>query len=304
MKIPFLIMALAMTVNMAHAASKGDECTVIIASDLHFDMPPETDQYVNVLAMNRLGAQQKHIDGVLLLGDLCDKVHPDILRLFRQRYEKGPGERTIHYDVYPTLGNHDVAPAKGRPYDDRSGNEININYMDSILHRKLQQKQILNLDTSSLSYSFNLGHVHFVNSQLSAGETSYCRSNMEWLENDLRTYASHGEPVVFMQHYGFDDDGLTWWDEANRDRLITLLGQYNLAGFFVGHAHAATLRYYRKTPIFQVNNGWKDGDGQSSFLLLNIKGNQVTLKNYRIEDNEGHVALEQPVLRMTAPVNR
>ena len=176
--------------------------------------------------------------------------------------------------------------------------------MDSILHRKLQQKQILNLDESSLSYSFNLGHVHFVNCQLSAGETSYCQSNFEWLENDLQKYASHGEPVVYMQHYGFDHDGLTWWEETNRDRLMELLGRYNLAGFFVGHAHTATLRYYRKTPIFQVNNGWKDGDGQSSFVLLHIKGNQVTVKNYRIEDKQGHVRLEQPVLRMTAPVNR
>ncbi len=282
------------------------EVTFMVASDLHFDMPPETDQYVHVLAMNKLGAQQKRIDAVILTGDLCDKEDPAILHLFRQRYEMGTDKRTIHYPVFPMLGNHDVAPEKGRPETESAQGKRNINiaYMDSILRAKLAKKEILNLHPSSLSYSYNLGHVHFVCSQVSAGETSYCESNFDWLENDLNTYAAHGEPVVFLQHYGVDEFALKWWTEESWTRLFSLLKGYNLAGFFVGHAHSATLQYFKGTPVFQVNNAWGDTDGKASFALVNIKGNKVTIKNYRVEDKEGNITMEQPILLMEAPINR
>ena len=279
-------------------------CTIAISSDTHFDMPPESDQYYEVRAINAAGKDRGGLNGVIIAGDLFDHAAPEIINLFRQRYEKGKGNKTIHYDVYPTFGNHDIAPPHGRPYTDRTGNEINIQYMDSVLGEYKKSNKILNLDSSSRSYSFDLGGVHFVDAQLSAGETSYCKDNFLWLEADLKKYACHGKPVVYIQHYGFDDDGLTWWKEENRKRLFALLENYNLAGFFVGHAHAATLRYYRGYPIFQVNNSWKDDDGEASFIILHIKGDKVTIENCNVTDGEGHYRVMQPTLSLTFPINK
>lgn len=303
MKKLFLIFLAAIPcLSFAQKTAKVD-CRVAILSDTHFDMPTESDQYHEVKAINRAGKDRGGLHGVIHTGDMCDKADPKIISLFRQRYDRGPGEKSIHYDFFPTFGNHDVAPMKGRPYDDCSGNEVNLQYMDSVLAAYKKVGKILNVDPSSRSYSFNLGGVHFVNAQLSAGETSYCADNLPWIEADLRRYAADGTPVVYIQHYGFDDDGLTWWKEENRKRLFDLLDHYSVAGFFVGHAHAATLRYYRGYPIFQVNNGWKDGDGDPSFLILHIKDKRVTIENCHFNSGDGHYRVMQPTLHLTIPTN-
>lgn len=291
------------SLNCFADSHKKPNCTVAIVSDLHFDMPPETDQFHHVVAINTLGKSKK-IDAVAICSDIFDKSNPAILSLFKQRWEKGNGERQIHYDVYPGFGNHDISPESGRPQANKRGYEFNIHYLDSILNDKLSRGEILSIDSSSRSYSFNIGGVHFIQGQLSAGETSYCKSNFAWLENDLKKYAADGTPVVYMQHYGFDDWALEWWTEDNRKRLLALLDNYNLAGFFVGHTHQASLQYFRGYPVFQVNNGWKDGDGPASFVLLQIKGNKVTIENYNVLDGKGTTKIAQPVLNMNIPVNK
>ena len=279
------------------------DCTVAIVSDLHFDRPPETDQYYHVVAINKFGESRK-IDGVAICGDIFDKAAPSILNLYRQRWEKGTGTRRIHYDVYPGFGNHDISPESGRPEKNIEGFRFNMNYLDSILNDKLKRGEILNVDTSSRSYSFNIGGVHFVQGQLSFGETSYCRSNAAWLESDLEKYAADGTPVVYLQHYGFDDWALGWWKKENRDSLLSLLGKYNLAAFFVGHTHQASLQYFRGCPVFQVNNAWKDGDGEGSFVLLRVKGDDVTIENCEVLDGNGTTKVLQPVLNIKIPVNK
>ena len=47
-------------------------------------------------------------------------------------------------------------------------------------------------------YSFDIGGVHFVCGQLAAGDTTYCESNMQWIADDLKKYASAGECVIFF----------------------------------------------------------------------------------------------------------
>lgn len=282
-------------------AQKKPHCTVVVASDLHFDMPPETDQFHHVVAINALGKTQK-IDAVLLTGDIFDKAHPLIQALYRQRWEPGAGLRRIHYPVFPAYGNHDISPESGRPLENKRGYELNMAYMDSVLNAKKRRGEILNVDPSSRSYSFNIGGVHFVQGQLAAGDTSYCKSNFAWLEADLQRYASKGRPVVYLQHYGVDDWALQWWTKEQRSRLFALLSRYNLAAFFVGHTHQASLQYYQGVPVVQVNNAWDDSDGKASFMLLKIDGNHATIENYEVEDGRGHTRLLQPVLRATMPV--
>ena len=85
-----LLFGLSAINGYASEKKKEPNCTVVIAADLHFDMPPETDQYHHVLAINALGERMR-LDGVILAGDLFDKSDPRILDLYRQRWERGAG---------------------------------------------------------------------------------------------------------------------------------------------------------------------------------------------------------------------
>lgn len=273
--------------GFASEKTRKPKCTIVVASDLHFDMPPETDQFHHVLAINALG-EKMHIDGVVLAGDLFDKSHPKILDLYRRRWERGPEYKQIHYDVFPSFGNHDISPESGCPAENRVGMEFNLHYLDSTLLDMKNRGLILNIHRSSRSYSWDIGGVHFVCGQLCAGDTTYCESNMEWIAADLKKYASDGKPVVYVQHYGFDKWALEWWTEDNRKQLFDILDQYNLAAFFVGHTHEASVQHYRDTPIYQVNNAWRDSDGPASFDVLHIDGNKVSVDTYEVLDDEGH----------------
>ena len=298
-----LLFGLSALNGYASEKKKQANCTVAIASDLHFDMPPETDQFHHVLAINALG-EKMHIDGVVLAGDLFDKSHPRILDLYRRRWERGPEYKQIHYDVYPTFGNHDISPESGRPNINRMGMEFNLHYLDSTLLDMKNKKQILGLHRSSRSYSYDIGGVHFVCGQLCAGDTTYCESNMQWISDDLKKYASDGRPVVYVQHYGFDQWALEWWTEEQRQQLFDILAPYNLAAFFVGHTHEASIQHYRGIPIYQVNNAWRDSDGNASFDVLKIRGNNVTVETYEVLDDQGTTRLVQPVATQTAPINK
>ena len=90
-----LLFGLSAINGYASEKKKEPNCTVVIAADLHFDMPPETDQYHHVLAINALGERMR-LDGVILAGDLFDKSDPRILDLYRQRWERGAGYMQIH----------------------------------------------------------------------------------------------------------------------------------------------------------------------------------------------------------------
>lgn len=293
--------AIMLLCGMTSMAARKPHCRVAIVSDLHFDMPPETDQYHLVVAVNKLGEKEK-IDGVIIAGDIFDKANPAIQCLYRQRWETGKGKRTIHYPVYPTFGNHDISPESGRPAQNMRGFELNMHYLDSLLSSMLSRHMILNLDAQSRSYSFEIGGVHFVDGQLCAGDTSYCRSNLNWIADDLRRHAADKRPVVYIQHYGFDGWALYWWRDSDRKSLLSILREYNLAGFFVGHTHSASLQWYDSMPIVQVNNAWKDDDGPSSFVVLEIDGDDVTIETHEVLDDKGHTRLLQPVIRMKAPV--
>ncbi|WP_321479915.1 metallophosphoesterase [uncultured Bacteroides sp.] len=295
---------------MSCSTGTNRDVTVVVAADLHFDLLPETDQYYHVVTINNLennfrfpenagsgiaGQTLKKLNGVILAGDLFDKSRPEILNLYRQRYEQGPGARRIHYPVYPGLGNHDIDPAvSDKGADNLKGRAYTLHYIDSVLETKLSKGEILNLDSSSLCYSWNIDDVHFIQGQRYAGDTTYCQSNFDWLKRDLEKYASHGNPVVYIQHYGFDEWALKWWPEKNREELFDLLDQYNLAAFFVGHTHTASIQHYRGHAIYQVNNAWKDDDGNGSFAVMRIKGNALSISTCRWTDGEGHFEVVAP----------
>ncbi len=303
-KLLYTILGTACLSSCAHINSTANrDVSVVVTADTHFDMPPETDQYYHVVAINNLvdhfqfnkqetpnrsGSILRKIDGVIIAGDLFDKADPKIIDLYKKRWEKGTNPKQIHYLVYPGLGNHDLDPYSDDSIKNAQGRALNLQYMDSLLSAKLAQKEIVNLDPSSRAYSWNIQDVHFIQAQCCVGITSYCEDNFEWLEADLKTYASDGEPVVYIQHYGFDQWALKWWPETSRKHLFDILEQYNLIAFFVGHTHVTSVQHYRGHKIYQVNNAWKDGDGYSSFAVMHISNDSLEIETCKCLDGEGH----------------
>lgn len=290
------------------------DVTVAVLGDLHFDLPPETDQYYHVRAINRLegrfavpadsvggtdmGTVEK-LDGVIVAGDIFDKPYPDVHSLYKQRYFRGTGDKEIHYPVYMGYGNHDIDPISQDSIRNLEGRTANLALLDSVLNRQYQAGEILNLHAPSRSYSWNVGDVHFIQAHRYSGDAAYGEANWEWLEADLKKYASNGAPVVYIQHYGVDPWALKWWPETDRDRLFALLDQYNLAAFLVGHTHEASVQNYKGHDIYQVNNAWPDEDGNGSFAVVRLKGNRVVVATCRRTDGEGNYEVTGPYYEKT-----
>lgn len=291
--------------------SQQRDVTFIIASDLHFDSEPETDQFYHVLTMNKLpntyvwdkdspksftGETLQKLDGVIITGDIFDNPCPASIKAFKKRYDIGTDEKQIHFPVYPSFGNHDIHPGKKGEVDNLAGRTFALNYLDSLLQAKFKKKEILNIHPSSRAYSWNVGDVHFVAMHTYAGDTTYCESSMNWLKDDLKKYASKGNPVVYAQHYGFDEWAAKWWPEKSRIELFDTLDKYNLAAFFVGHTHTASIQEYKDHKIYQVNNAWPDEDGNGSFAVMRIKGNDVGIVTCRWTDGKGNYEIVSPKL--------
>ncbi|MCD8041557.1 MAG: metallophosphoesterase [Tannerellaceae bacterium] len=318
MKQILCVAAILCLVSCAAVQPEERDITVVIVADLHFDAPPETDQYYHVVTINNLennfifpqnamsgiaGRAVTKIDGVIIAGDMFDQPGADILQLYKDRYEMQPDkdEKNIRYPVYPGYGNHDIDPISSDSLKNLEGRKFLLAYLDSVLHDKLAKGEILNLHPGSRSYSWNTGDVHFIQAQRFSGDTGYGESNFEWLEEELATYAANGVPVVYIQHYGVDPWALTWWPQEARNRLFDLLDQYNIVAIFVGHTHIPTLQYYRGYPVYQVNNAWPDRDGNGSFAVMRIKGDAVSVANCRWLDGQGTFEVIDPYLNDTLP---
>ncbi len=296
------------------------DVTFFVVGDTHFDPPPETDQYYHVVAMNKLGKQDRvwpetingkptgfegkgqtiqPAAGVVLVGDITDKADPTALALLKNRYEMGPAPKQIHYPIYVGLGNHDLDP--DGPEDDP---EFHRKMMWSYVEERHKGAQapvpVTHFDPVSRNYSWDWGKLHLVQCQRYAGETDKGQTNsLPWLRSDLEKYASDGRPVVLFQHYGFDKWALGWWTEEERQALKTILDDYNVISIFAGHAHVAMNLEWQGYPILQVNNAWPEigkgnNDGNGSFLMVRISDSFMDAVTCRWVNDKGDTEFVEP----------
>jgi len=294
-----LILCIAISLTACSKQKSPRDVTVAIVADTHFDKLPETDQYYHIRAINSLNdslvTKGRKLDGIIVAGDLIDKLADGVMDLFKQRYEKGTGDKRPHVDVYPGFGNHDLDPIQlAMNPDPTFQKKVLLAYMDSLVVTLKEQNKILDFDPSSRTYSWNVQDVHFIQGHRAAGDTSYCKSNFDWIKKDLARYASQGNPVVYIQHYAFDEESLQEWPESDRKQLFNLLDQYNLQAVFVGHTHQASLQKYAGHTIYQINNAWRDNDGNGSFAVLHITDDSLQVSTCQWTDDQGHAVLVNP----------
>ncbi len=236
-----------------------------VTADTHFDMPPESDQWRNVVELNR-----HNLDGVAIAGDVFDHQHPDILELFKRRYEMSgiDGDSTLHSQLYIGLGNHDINPDSDDAKLNIEQRTITVNYVDSLLRAMRDQGKITNLHPPTRNYSFDLCGLHFIQSHTWAGETTLGEGGLEWLAKDLKRYGSKGEPIVLIMHYTFVESE-RWINNAERELLYEVLKGYNIQAIFNGHDHYSKQSKWHGIPVYQADNTWQDNDKiEPSFWIL------------------------------------
>jgi hypothetical protein len=128
----------------------------------------------------------------------------------------------------------------------------------------LEQGRLTAVSSNSVHFAFNRDGVHFLGLGLCAADTTDAETPFKYGKpgpgswNDpqgafsfLREYLERvvgksGEPVVLMQHYGFDGFSMNdwnWWTPKQRRALYELLDGYNIAAILHGHNHHA--EHYR-----------------------------------------------------------
>lgn len=237
-----------------------------VTGDTHFDMPPESDQWRNVVELNRLD-----LDGVAIVGDVFDRQHADIVNLFRRRYEQsgGDGDSTLRSQLYIGLGNHDINPVSRDSVLNVQERAITLRYVDSLLGSMVAEGLITNFHAPTRNYSFDLGGLHFIQSNTWAGDRTLGDGGLEWLSDDLANHAADGKAVVLLMHYTFNATDKSWINDVEREQLYGALRGYNIVAIFNGHDHSSMRSTWRGIPVYQCDNTWVDGNSRvPSFWVI------------------------------------
>jgi len=255
--------------------------------------------------------------GIIVCGDVTDDgggqtaefAEGSQLLQFSHRYQQGRGSDHVHFPVYVGLGNHDL-DQDGRPpqvdwYRDELRDYVQMNHKPSVFFKPAVP--VDNYDEASDNYSWNWGGLHLIQAQRYGGDNSKgAASSLDWMKQDLKTYASDGRPVVIFQHYGwdhfsterwdpakstFDDDGTGtphWWDESERQDLLASLSGYNVIGIFHGHEHDTPMAYkVNGIDIFKAKAAFMGG-----FTLVRVSNDRMDVAIGEAADDKGGVRFD------------
>ena len=197
--------------------------------------------------------------GLFILGDLTDG-HKELTQQQEQwqSFEalfpvKGVAFGSNLIPAFAIAGNHDGELAGPQ----RQG-LVNRNRAFS------QAGRVTALSSNGVHFALNLDGVHFIGLGLCPADTTDSKTPFKFgqpgsgswndpqgaltfLKDYLARYVgSSGQPVVLLQHYGFDSFSLNdwnWWTPKQRRALYDLLKDYNVAAIVHGHNHHA--EHYR-----------------------------------------------------------
>lgn len=209
-------------------------------------------------SMNQLASERNGgafpLQGVIINGDLTAFGHEwqfskytDLLKLLKPKF-------------YPGLGNHDYS----NNVDDTYNNNAASRMVDFMYNWIKEQRGGINFDfnergyylfpelridyTGSLSYSFNIGSVHYVqlqnfpsykdewNTWNFAGarrDYYFITRSLTWLRNDLAQARNRGEIIIVNLHDYADSFVDPFLTEFNN-----IIKEYGVSAVFSGHIHS------------------------------------------------------------------
>mgnify|MGYP000093613723 CR=1 FL=1 len=252
--------------------------------------------------------------GIVVSGDMTDDgggqtalaAEGAQLLQFSHRYQQGVGPDRVHYPVYVGLGNHDldqdgIAP-QGDWYRREMREYVQMNHRPNVFFKPTVP--VDNYHDLSDTYSWNWDDLHLIQAQRFAGDTNKgAATAIDWLKNDLATYAADGRPVIIFQHYGFDAfsrerwdplkstfdvDGTGaphWWSDEARSVFLDALKGYNVLAIVHGHQH--------ETPMLYQAEGYDIIKPKAAFMggfgLIRITGRTMDVVLAEATGNDGAI---------------
>lgn len=253
--------------------------------------------------------------GIVVCGDMTDdgggqtalQAEGSQLLQFSHRYQQGVGTDRVHYPVYVGLGNHDLdqdgLPPQIDWYRREMRDYVRVNHRPSVFFKPPVPAD--NYHDLSDNYSWNWDGLHLIQAQRFAGDTSKgAASGLDWLAEDLATYAADGRPVIIFQHYGFDDfsrerwDPVArtfdksgsgaphWWSDDARSTFLKTLKGYNVIAIAHGHQH--------ETPMLYRTQGYDIIKPKAAFMggfgLVRVTGTTIDVVLAEAADDDGKIS--------------
>lgn len=218
----------------------------LVVSDLHYNGTAAQDS-INLQIVEDMNALQEKIspDFVWVLGDITNSGKEDEWNQYIATYGLN-GEAKLKYPVFECFGNHD-------------GN-VDGYVRTAIKERNKNRSYKIHTDLTGLHYLWKRKGMFFINLNLypanewdagcdwckyfkeSFREAQYSLSFLkECLSEQVK---SKKIPVIIAFHIGYDDFGLKWWTDTDRDKFHETIKDYNVVAIFHGHNHQ----------IIQTNN--------------------------------------------------
>lgn len=220
--------------------------------------------------------------GIVVVGDLVDNGDgedaPEDWKRFTRDFGVD-GEGLASQPVYEGFGNHDGGP----------DSPVRI----GIRHRNPDRPGLTGISSNGLHYSWDWGPVHCVQLNLfpgAAGEDiinpwgnyfegdwRFPQHSLDFLVDDLKKNVGETDrPVVLFQHYGWDEWGLGWWSDNERDAFYQAIKDYNILGIFWGHSHTPTYTKWRGMDTWCVGTAQRDPH-PGEFMVVWIASGQMAV---------------------------
>lgn len=211
--------------------------TFVVTADLHYGFENgETSNRGLIQAVYDL-SQKNHLetvddsfdgpDFILIAGDLTHRSdNPDTIAKELALFSADWGIKsstTGDWDVYACMGNHDC------DNDNISGNLIS---------------SFMNDCYGDIHYSFDTEDIHVVCLGIAA------KSDIEWLNSDLKKIENDDQPIVICQHFSPDAGEM----RELKEFYLEAIADYNVVAIFCGHLHKS--EHY----VLQDTNHGKDYD--------------------------------------------
>lgn len=200
--------------------------------------------------------------------------------------------------VYEVHGNHDSPSSQGLA-------------IDGIKERNKKRPDVTHVSDNGLHYSWNWGHVHFINLGIVVGpvpEVARKRryapaDSLPFLVDDLAKHAKDGRPVVLTHHidvarYSGACDRAAEpnggeWDTCDVAAYYELLKQHNVAAVLYGHTHVRNVFRWNGTkdtkaasgiPTFNNDNSSHFNSTTQAFLHFEIGAKELTVREFATKD--------------------
>jgi cytolysin (calcineurin-like family phosphatase) len=178
------------------------------------------------------------------------------------------------YSVFPALGNHDYMNNVDDTFENRCATRMVEYLIDMVggmvvkitaeslirMSQNMTSKVLgINFDknedkspvkktiTGSLSYSWDIGNIHYVNlnnypgyqkswsnfrSDRAKRVTVNIQPSWEWLEKDLHFARKQGKSIILAIH-----DMMEYWTNPDADKFWEICKRFSVSGIFCGHDH-------------------------------------------------------------------